>query len=140
MKLTDKNIFLGLKSTTKDEAIKFAGQQLVALNYVEPEYEQGMFDREKLVSTYLGESISVPHGTAETKKYIKKTGIVFCQYPAGIQWAEGDVAILVIGIAAQGDEHINVITAIVNALDDDEAIECLKTTVNKDDVLRILTN
>ena len=32
-----------------------------------------MFDREGLVSTYLGESIAVPHGTIETKKYVKKT-------------------------------------------------------------------
>ncbi|MFT6985722.1 MAG: PTS system mannitol-specific IIC component [Psychromonas sp.] len=142
LKLTDKNIFLGLKPATKEEAIKFAGEQLVALNYVEPEYVQGMFNREKLVSTYLGESIAVPHGTIETKKHVLKTGIVFCQYPAGIQWGEeeGDAAILVIGIAAQGDEHINVITAITNALDDEDAIECLKTTVNKEDVLKILTN
>jgi PTS system mannitol-specific IIC component len=142
LKLTDKNIFLGLKPATKEEAIKFAGEQLVALDYVEPEYVQGMFDREKLVSTYLGESIAVPHGTIETKKHVLKTGIVFCQYPAGIQWGEeeDDVAILVIGIAAQGDQHINVITAITNALDDEEAIECLKTTVNKEDVLKILAN
>ncbi|MFT7052953.1 MAG: PTS system mannitol-specific IIC component, partial [Psychromonas sp.] len=142
LKLTDKNIFLGLKPTTKEEAIKFAGEQLIALNYVEPEYLQGMYNREKLVSTYLGESIAVPHGTIETKKHVLKTGIVFCQYPAGIQWGEDedDVAILVIGIAAQGDEHIHVITAITNALDDEEAIECLKTTVNKEDVLKILAN
>ncbi|MFT6925355.1 MAG: PTS system mannitol-specific IIC component [Psychromonas sp.] len=142
LKLTEKNIFLGLKPATKEEAIKFAGEQLIALNYVEPEYLQGMYNREKLVSTYLGESIAVPHGTIETKKHVLKTGIVFCQYPAGIQWGEDedDVAILVIGIAAQGDEHIHVITAITNALDDEEAIECLKTTVNKEDVLKILTN
>jgi PTS system mannitol-specific IIC component len=142
LKLTDKNIFLGLKPATKEEAIKFAGEQLIALNYVEPEYLQGMFDREKLVSTYLGESIAVPHGTIETKKHVLKTGIVFCQYPAGIQWGEDedDVAILVIGIAAQGDQHIHVITAITNALDDEKAIECLKTTVNKEDVLKILNN
>jgi len=142
LKLTAKNIFLGLQPATKEEAIKFAGEQLVKLGYVEPEYKQGMFDREKLVSTYLGESIAVPHGTIETKKHVLKTGIVFCQYPAGIQWGEDedDVAILVIGIAAQGDEHIHVITAITNALDDEEAIECLKTTVNKEDVLKILAS
>ncbi|WP_372883288.1 PTS mannitol transporter subunit IICBA [Psychromonas sp.] len=140
--LTEKNIYLGLKPTTKEDAIKFAGEQLVALNYVEDGYKQGMFDREKLVSTYLGESIAVPHGTIETKKYVKQTGIVFCQYPEGIQWGEDedDVAVMVIGIAAQGDEHIQVITAITNALDDEDAIECLKTTTNAADVLRILGN
>jgi len=140
LKLSNENIFLGLKPGAKEEIIKFAGEKLVSLGYVEPEYVQGMLEREKLVSTYLGESIAVPHGTIETKQYVKKTGIVFCQFPEGIQWGEeeDDLAKLVIGIAAQGDEHIQVITAITNALDDEEAIECLKTTTNPDDVLRIL--
>ena len=140
LKLTEGNIILGLKAKTKEEAIQLAGDQLVKLNYVAPEYVPGMFAREELVSTYLGESIAVPHGTIETKKFVQKTGIAFCQYPEGIQWGEDedDVAKLVIGIAAQGDEHINVITAITNALDDEEAVECLKTTVDPKDVLRIL--
>ncbi len=138
--LSNDNIFLGMKAATKEEAIKFAGEQLVALNYVSPEYIQGMYEREKLVSTYLGESISVPHATIEAKKYVQSTGIVFCQYPEGIQWGEDDddIAKLVIGIAAQGDEHNLVLQAITNSLDDDDLIECLKTTLNPEDVLRIL--
>ena len=99
-----------------------------------------MYAREELVSTYLGESIAVPHGTIEAKDYVKSTGIVFCQYPEGIQWGEDEdeVAKMVIGIAAQGDEHIQVITAITNSLDDDEAVELLKNTSNPQDVLNIL--
>jgi len=140
LKLSNENIFLGLTPKSKEEVIKFAGEQLVKLGNVDPEYVDGMLAREQLVSTYLGESIAVPHGTIEAKQYVKKTGIVFCQFPEGIQWGEDedDVAKLVIGIAAQGDEHIQVITAITNSLDDEEAIECLKTTTNPSDVLRIL--
>lgn len=140
LKLSSANIFLGLQAASKEEVIKFTGEQLVALGNVKEEYIEGMLAREKLVSTYLGESIAVPHGTIETKQYVLNTGIVFCQFPQGIQWGEeeDDVAKMVIGIAAQGDEHIQVITAITNALDDDDAIECLKTTDNPQDVLRIL--
>ncbi|WED24830.1 PTS mannitol transporter subunit IICBA [Vibrio sp. JC009] len=140
LKLTKDNIILGMKASSKEEAIKFAGEKLVELGNVAPEYVAGMMAREELVSTYLGESIAVPHGTIEAKQYVKKTGIVFCQYPEGIQWGEDedDKAIMVIGIAAQGDEHIQVITAITNSLDDDEAVECLKTTTDPEDVLRIL--
>ncbi|MEZ8385748.1 PTS sugar transporter subunit IIA, partial [Vibrio splendidus] len=100
----------------------------------------GMFAREELVSTYLGESIAVPHGTIEAKQYVQKTGIVFCQYPEGIQWGEDedDIAKMVIGIAAQGDEHNMVLMAITNSLDDEEAVECLQNTTNPADVLRIL--
>ncbi|MFB9141802.1 PTS mannitol transporter subunit IICBA [Vibrio artabrorum] len=138
--LTDDSIFLGLKATRKEDAIKFAGEQLVKLGNVSPEYIDGMFAREKLVSTYLGESIAVPHGIIEVKKYVQKTGIVFCQYPEGIQWGEDedDIAKMVIGIAAQGDEHNMVLMAITNSLDDEDAVNCLQNTTNPADVLRIL--
>ncbi|MPW34885.1 PTS mannitol transporter subunit IICBA [Vibrio sp. B1Z05] len=138
--LSEDHIFLGLQVKTKEDVIKFAGEQLVKLGHVSPEYIDGMLAREELVSTYLGESIAVPHGTIEAKKYVQNTGIVFCQFPEGIQWGEDedDVAKMVIGIAAQGDEHIQVITAITNSLDDDEAVELLKTTSNSQDVLNIL--
>ncbi|MEZ9564081.1 PTS mannitol transporter subunit IICBA [Vibrio artabrorum] len=138
--LTDDSIFLGLKATRKEDAIKFAGEQLVKLGNVSPEYIDGMFAREKLVSTYLGESIAVPHGIIEAKKYVQKTGIVFCQYPEGIQWGEDedDIAKMVIGIAAQGDEHNMVLMAITNSLDDEDAVNCLQNTTNPADVLRIL--
>ena len=138
--LTADAVFLGLKADNKKDAIKFAGEQLVKLGNVAPEYVEGMFAREELVSTYLGESIAVPHGTIEAKVHVQKTGIVFCQYPEGIQWGEDedDIAKMVIGIAAQGDEHNMVLMAITNSLDDEEAVERLQNTTNPEDVLKIL--
>lgn len=135
--LTAANIHLGLTAKNKDEAIQFAGEQLVKMGYVEPAYIDGMFEREKLVPTYLGESIAVPHGTIEAKESVIKTGIVVCQYPAGILFGEDedDIAKLVIGIAAKNDEHINVISTITNALDDPDAIEAL---VSSDDINKVL--
>ncbi|WP_428773195.1 PTS mannitol transporter subunit IICBA [Vibrio sp.] len=134
------NIHLGLQAGSKEEAIRFAGNKLVEMGYAEPEYVDAMFEREKMVSTYLGESIAVPHGTVEAKDKVIKTGIVICQYPSGVQFSEDDddVAKLVIGIAAKNDEHIQVITTITNALDDPEAIETLTSTKEVQDVLTIL--
>lgn len=107
-KLGAENIFLGRKATNKEEAIRFAGEQLVKGGYVEPEYVEAMLDREKLTPTYLGESIAVPHGTVEAKDRVLKTGVVFCQYPEGVRFGEeeDDIARTVIGIAARNNEHI----------------------------------
>ncbi|OEF08086.1 PTS mannitol transporter subunit IICBA [Vibrio genomosp. F10] len=139
--IQSKNIHLGLKANNKNDAIRFAGNKLVELGYVEPEYVDAMFEREKLVSTYLGESIAVPHGTVEAKDRVKKTGIVICQYPSGIQFTDDkdDVAKLVIGIAAKNDEHIQVITSITNALDEPDAIEKLTNTQDVNEILNILS-
>lgn len=139
-KLGAENIFLGRKAATKEEAIRFAGEQLVKGGYVEPEYVQAMLDREKLTSTYLGESIAVPHGTIEAKDRVLKTGVVFCQYPEGVRFGEDedDIARLVIGIAARNNEHIHVITSLTNALDDESVIERLTRTTSVEEVLALL--
>lgn len=135
-----KNIHLGLTATDKQQAIQFAGEQLVALGYAEEDYIPAMFEREAMVPTYLGESIAVPHGTIEAKDRVKKTGIVICQYQAGVQFSEDedDVAHLVIGIAAKNNEHMDVISTITNALDDPNAIERLTKTQDINEVLEIL--
>ena len=135
-----ENIFLGCKAFSKEEAIRFAGEQLVKGGYVEPEYVDAMLAREQLTSTYLGESIAVPHGTIEAKDRVLKTGIVFCQYPDGVRFGDepDDIARLVIGIAARNNEHIHVIAALTNALDDESVIERLATTHSVTAVLDLI--
>ncbi|CFR14496.1 PTS mannitol transporter subunit IICBA [Yersinia kristensenii] len=139
-KLSAGNIFLNQHATDKEQAIRFAGEQLVKGGYVEPEYVEAMLEREKLSSTYLGESIAVPHGTIEAKDRVLKTGVVFCQYPEGVRFGEeeDEVARLVIGIAARNNEHIHVITSLTNALDDDSVIERLSKTTDVQEVLDLL--
>ncbi|UYA62476.1 PTS system, mannitol-specific IIA / IIB / IIC component [Pectobacterium sp. F1-1] len=135
------NVFLNQHATDKEQAIRFAGEQLVKGGYVEPEYVEAMLEREKLTSTYLGESIAVPHGTIEAKDRVLKTGVVFCQYPEGVRFGdeEDEVARLVIGIAARNNEHIQVITSLTNALDDDAVIERLAHTQDVQEVLDLLS-
>ncbi|ANI30598.1 PTS system mannitol-specific transporter subunitIICBA [Yersinia entomophaga] len=140
-KLGKANIFLNLHAATKEEAIRFAGEQLVKGGYVEPEYVDAMLEREKLTSTYLGESIAVPHGTIEAKDRVLRTGVVFCQYPNGVRFGdeEDEIARLVIGIAARNNEHIQVITSLTNALDDDSVIARLSKTESVQEVLDLLS-
>ena len=140
-KLTEKDIFLGLTAQNKEEAIRFAGQKLVDNGYVKPVYIEAMLERERLTSTYLGESIAVPHGTIEAKDSVINTGIVFCQYPAGVEFGEeaDDKAKIVIGIAARNNEHLDVIAKLTNALDDPNIIAKLSNTTRFDEVLVILS-
>ena len=50
-----------------------------------------------------------------------------------------DIARLVIGIAARNNEHIQVITSLTNALDDDSVIARLATTTSVQEVLDLLS-
>ena len=101
-------IRLGQKPVTKEEAIQAAGELLVELGYVDKSYVDAMQEREKLVSTYMGMGVAIPHGTTQAKGTVKKTGIVFIQYPEGVDFG-AEKAQLVFGIAGIGDEHLDLL-------------------------------
>ena len=138
--LQEHDIFLGLHADDKEQAIRFAGTQLVARGYAEPDYIEAMLAREALTSTYLGESIAVPHGTVAAKDRVLRTGVVICQYPQGVRFGDdpADIAHLVIGIAARNNEHIQVITHLTNALDDEDIIARLIHSTSVREILQLL--
>ncbi|WP_439832341.1 PTS mannitol transporter subunit IICBA [Aeromonas veronii] len=138
--LSRHDVHLGLKADNKEAAILTAGRLLAERGYVAPDYVNAMLEREQLVSTYLGESIAVPHGTIAAKEFVKRTGIVICQYPAGVAFGEtaDEVARLVIGIAARNDEHMQVITRLTNALDEPGLIDRLASTTDPQAFLDLL--
>ncbi|HDL4385904.1 TPA: PTS mannitol transporter subunit IICBA [Mannheimia haemolytica] len=141
LKLQAAQVFLGLQANSKEEAIRFAGEQLVKAGFVQPSYVDAMFAREQMVSTYLGEGLAVPHGTSDAKDSVLKTGIVVCQYPNGVRVTdeEDGVAKLVVGIAAKGNDHIQILSAITNALDDEQAMKTLTSTNDVEKVLALLS-
>ena len=127
-------IKVGQTPVSKEEAIRAAGELLVAEGCVEPPYVDAMLDREKVFTTYMGMGIAIPHGTSEAKAQVKKTGITLVQYPEGVDFGD-EKANLVFGIAGVGDEHLDMIQKIVQALENPEELEKMKTT---DDVNWIL--
>ncbi|QLB18009.1 PTS mannitol transporter subunit IICBA [Mannheimia granulomatis] len=141
LKLQAAQVFLGLQAENKADAIRFAGEQLVKAGFVEPSYVDAMFAREEMVSTYLGEGLAVPHGTSDAKDSVIKTGIVVCQYPNGVRFTdeEDGVAKLVVGIAAKGNDHIQILSSLTNSLDDEDAMKTLTSTNDVEKVLALLS-
>lgn len=131
-------IKLGQKPVTKEAAIQAAGELLVKLGYVDESYVDAMQEREKLVSTYMGMGVAIPHGTTQAKGTVKKTGIVFLQYPEGVDFGS-EKAQLVFGIAGIGDEHLDLLSKLCNLLEDPALLETLKTTDDVEWVLEQLS-
>lgn len=132
--IDEKGVVLNQASVSKEDAIRAAGALLVKQGCVEDAYVDAMVEREKLVTTYMGMGIAIPHGTSEAKGCVKKTGIVLVQYPQGIDFG-GEMAQLIFGIAGIGDEHLDLLSKICEALEDEAVLEKMKTT---DDVAWIL--
>ena len=129
--LIPEGIRLNLRSVSKEEAIQAAGELLHELGYVDEAYIPAMLEREKIVTTYIGMGLAIPHGTTHDAGIIHKTGIVLLQYPEGIDFGE-EKAQLVIGIAGMGGEHMEVLAKVCTALDDAAVLEKMKTTDDKE--------
>jgi mannitol PTS system EIICBA or EIICB component len=140
--LRAQDVFLAQQATNKEQAIRFAGEQLVNNGYVKPAYIEAMLAREALASTYLGESIAVPHGTIEAKAEILCTGVVICQYPQGVSFGEqpDERARLVIGIAARHQEHMALLAQLTSALEGSQRIEALAMAPTVEDFLSLLNS
>lgn len=136
--LVPEGIILNQKSVTKEEAITAAGQLLTDLGYVDKEYIPLMLEREKIVTTYIGMGLAIPHGTTHDEGIIYKTGIVLIQYPEGINFGD-EKAQLVIGIAGKGGEHMEILSKICTALEDETILEKMKTTDDKEWIMKQLS-
>ena len=123
---------------TKEEAIQAAGELMCRLGYVDASYVDAMQEREKLVTTYMGMGIAIPHGTTQAKGTVKKTGIVLFQYPEGVPFGD-EKANLVFGIAGIGDEHLDLLAKICEVLEDETVLEEMKTTNDVEWILKQLT-
>lgn len=133
--LKKENVILDAQISDKTEAIRKSGQILVDQGYVAPAYIDGMLGREETMSTYIGNGVAIPHGELEDREYIYSTGLSVLQLRDGIEWEPGEVARLIVGIAATEDEHLIVLSNLADVLEDSEDAEELATT---DDAMVII--
>lgn len=123
--LDPRTIRLAARYRTKEEAIRDVGRILVEAGKVRPEYVEKMIERESLATTYVGNGVAVPHGTKDSLGWINETGIAVVQVPEGVDFSNGNRARLLVGIAAKGSEHLDLLTAIASVCSDDEKLERL---------------
>lgn len=119
---------VGASARDKRDAIQQAGELLVQVGCVGPAYVAGMLAREQTMSTYLGNGVAIPHGQHENLADVRHTGISVLQLPNGVEWEPGERAYLVIGIAANADEHVGVLANLAEIIEDPDAAEQLAHT------------
>lgn len=135
--LEKKNIVLNCKPVSPEEAIKAVGKRMVESGYVEESYIQGMLDREASFSVAIGSHVAIPHGTEESRKAIKKTGLIVMTYPEGIQWGD-ELVRLVVGIASTGEDHLGILGKIVEVAETEEDTDKLVDDATVDQLYKLL--
>lgn len=121
-----------------EEAIRITGQKLVDIGSVEPSYVDAMIEREQSVSTVMGEGVAIPHGTNESKGAVKRNALSFIKFPDGVDW-NGKQVTIAIGIAAQGNDHVGILSKLAMILVDPDAAAQLRGATDPQQVLDLLT-
>lgn len=135
--LAASSIVLAGTARTRDEAITEAGELLVAAGVVDPSYVTAMHEREKSVSTHMGDGLAIPHGTNEAKAAVRRTGISFVRYAEPVDW-NGKPAEFVIGIAGTGNEHLGLLGQIAHVFLDKDQVARLRAARTEDEVRAVL--
>ena len=136
--LTLERIKLNGSATQKTDAIRQAGDLLVQSGAVKQGYIDGMLQREEAMSTYLGNGVAIPHGMHESAQFIQHSAVSVLQLPNGVEWEEGEMVYLVIGIAANSDEHIGILSNLAEVIEEEEAVMVLAKTADAEFILNQL--
>ena len=133
--LTPQTIELGASLGSRDEAIRRAGELLVRNGNVEERYVDSMFERERSVSTYMGNAVAIPHGTNDSKQWVTRSGLSVITVPDGVEYGDGEMARLIVGIAGKGDEHLEILSKIAIVVSEEENVEKIVRSETKEELL-----
>lgn len=137
--IVDNLIRLNEEVKDKFAAIELAGQLLVDNGNVSEEYIKSMHERDQNVSVYMGNMIAIPHGTDAGRESVLKTGISIIQIPKGVEFAGNEVK-MVFGIAAKGDEHMDIISNIAILCSEEENVQKLIKITDKKEMAKVIAN
>lgn len=132
-------VALDRAAADRDAAIRAAGELLVADGCVPPAYVAGMLAREQVMSTFVGKGIAIPHGLEPDMATVIRAGVSVVRLAAPLRWNDdGDEVQFVCGLAATAEEHMGVLAALAEVLDDESSLDRLRTTSDPAEVVQIL--
>ena len=136
--LTVDAIRLAQRASDRDDAIRQCGQTLVEVGAVAPAYVAAMLERERSISTYVGEGVAIPHATLAGKADVLRDALAVVRFPDGVDWGGQPVAVCV-AIAARGDGHVEVLGELAQILLDPDRAAALRAATDSATVYDLLT-
>ena len=136
--ITADHIHIGCHAKNKSEVLRLVGQEFRKKGFVNQECVSYLEEREKQVSTFLGNGITLPHLPKNSSDIIVKTGVEIFQFPEGVIWDRSNVMFIAIGVIAKEKEHIDVLREVVSIFSDEIISNALSLISNKNDFIRIL--
>jgi PTS system mannitol-specific IIA component len=135
--LSTEKVKLNVNIKDKYEAIRMVGQMLVDAGHAPQSYIDKMIEREESLSTYIGGGLAMPHGTNESKALIQSTGMAIITVPAGVDFGGEEPAQLIIGLAAVGDDHLDILTNVAVLVSEEEDMQRILNASSAQELISI---
>ena len=130
-------IVLDATASSREEAVALCGTILIELGAVTPEYRDAMWERELTFPSEIGAGFAIPHGTDASRVHVLFDQLVFIRLSAPITWVAEEVSV-VMGIASQGDGHVELLGNLADILLNDELAEILRTSDSPETIRDLL--
>ena len=135
--LSADRVLLGRSAADWEDAVRQVGDVLVTSGAVSAGYVDSMVQRDRDVSTFVGEGVAIPHGTLAGRDLVLRDALCVLQFPDGVDW-HGDEAVLCIGIAALGEGHVPILARLAELLMEPDRAAALRSAATVDEVLALL--
>jgi mannitol/fructose-specific phosphotransferase system IIA component len=136
--LTQAAIRLDCNAADRLDAVRQCGAVLLEAGYIDAPYIDAMVERENTLSTYLGEGFSMPHGTNDSRRHVRRAGLAVLRFPAGVDWG-GERVSVAVAVASASDEHIAILGRLATVLSDPESAARLREASDPEVVLDLLS-
>ena len=130
-------IRLDATASSPEEAVALCGQVLEELGAISHEYAAAMWEREQKFSSAIGLGFAIPHGTDDSRKFVRFDQLVFLRLTEELAW-EGEQVRAVLGIASQGDGHVEILGNFAELVQDEESLELLLHTGTEDQIVNLI--
>ena len=137
--ISEAGIVLGATASSSEEAVALCGEKLLELGAISQEYADAMWEREQIFPSAIGANFAIPHGTDDSRKFVKFDQLVFFQLANPIDWA-GEEVKCVLGIASKGDGHVEILGGIATLLQEPDALKVFTESSDKVEILKLINS
>lgn len=133
------NITLKERVVDWQEAVKIAAHKLLEKGNIEENYIEKMIGNINKLGPYivLADDVAMPHSRPEDG--VNKTGISLLKLNEGVSFGEETSVRLIFILAAQdSNSHIEMITELVDMLQDEEKLFNILQSKTEDEIIKIL--
>lgn len=128
-----------LRETAADRAaaVRRCADVLEEIGAVHPAYRDAMLDREWAMSTYVGEGVAIPHGLDMSRALVRRDSLAVLRFPDGVDW-DGERVTVCVAIAARGDGHVALLSALALILLDPDRARALREADEPEEIVTML--